>query len=104
MARQGDSDPKEFFARSLGKAKLAGVVDFIEIVNVIMKASGAEAPKIVQQLEHAVPLDKIHKAAANLKSVLQTLERKSTAFRAFRRLLPTSNRCSIVPPRPQRAN
>jgi hypothetical protein len=74
MARQGDSDPKEFFARSIGKAKLAGVVDFIAIVNVVMKASGAEAPKIIQQLEHAVPLDKIHKAAANLKALLQTLD------------------------------
>jgi len=72
MARRNAADPAEFFRRSVGSAKLAGVVSFIDICDVVMKVSGAQAPQIVQQLENAVPIDQIHRIASDLESALQS--------------------------------
>lgn len=49
-ARDGGFDPKEFFAKTMGDAKLLGVVRLVDIVEVALKASGTTMPEIIQDV------------------------------------------------------
>lgn len=71
-ARKGTADPREFFGQTLGEAKLCGVVAFADIIDSVAQATGARAPRILEELEHAVP-DELVGIASNLRSVLKRL-------------------------------
>lgn len=49
-SRVGDFDPKEFFAQTMGDAKLLGVVRLVDIIDVALKASGTTMPEIIQDV------------------------------------------------------
>lgn len=73
MARLGAADPREFFGRSLGGAKLCGVVSFADIIDVVAKAGGARAPRIVEQLEAAIPQEAIRDLVVMARNQLQPI-------------------------------
>src|SRR5204863_8965295 len=53
-ARADGFDPKEFFAETLGDAKLLGVVRLVDIVEFVLTAADIRMPTIVQELEHLI--------------------------------------------------
>ena len=67
QARIDGADPREYFGKTLGQAKLCGVVAFADIVDVVLKASGARAPRILQEFEHSIPADVMRPAAETLR-------------------------------------
>lgn len=52
--RLNNFDAREFFAKTLGDAKLLGVVRFVDILDVALKVSGNKFPTMIQEVEHAI--------------------------------------------------
>jgi hypothetical protein len=53
------------------------VVSFADIVEVVLKASGARAPRVLEELEHALPLDVVRDTALKLKPPVESIARLS---------------------------
>lgn len=72
-ARKGAADPKEFFGKTLGEARLCGVVAFADIIDSVTQATDARAPQIREALEHAVSDELIGDIASTLRKALKPL-------------------------------
>jgi hypothetical protein len=77
----GGADPMEYFGQALGDAKLLGIVRLVDIVKAVVKASGAQLPKILQTdlygqvLDQLKPLvDAVAAPIGSLTTTLDTLE------------------------------
>lgn len=72
-ARRGVANPREFFGQTLGEAKLCGVVAFADIIDSVVQTAEARAPRLMQELEHAIPEKAIKEVALKLRAALKPL-------------------------------
>src|SRR5207249_2080450 len=71
-ARADGFDPKEFFAETLGNAKLLGVVRLVDIVEFVLTAADIRMPTIVQELEHLIAGDVVRAVVPPILAGIET--------------------------------
>ena len=98
-----DFNPKEYFASVLGDAKLLGVVRLVDVLDVVLKASGPQMPTTVRQNLFDLSLAALRTILPAIKTALRELDQlfanassqsDATTAVALARLRPFWNRVS----------